>query len=331
MRSQRRDLQVFSLSFLDCICCGFGVVILLFVLSKFGEPLVIEQSTSELQATIARLEQTLHKLRGETEILNRELASRKDQLSEEKRKIARLRGDLSSIQGEHAAAKQDSEVQMIIEGKLALALQELTEEMKRLLKDRPRRATPSIGGIPVDSEYIVFVIDTSGSMQSGAWSLVRKKMEETLKVYPKVKGIQVMNDNGIYMFSQYRSRWIPDTPARRKAILDALTTWRPFSNSSPVEGIEEAVRSFYDPKKKISLYVFGDEYSGGRMQPVVDTVNQINMAASDGSRRVRIHAVGFPTVVNDPRGVTGVRFATLMRALCSRNGGAFVGLNTTRP
>ena len=331
MKSQRRDLQVFSLSFLDCICCGFGAVILLFVLSKFGEPLIIEQTTTQLQGTIAHLDKTLQELRGEAEILNRELAARKEQLSEEKRKLARLQGDLSSVEGEYASAIQDSEVQNIIEGKLALALQELTEEMKHLFKDRPRPVTPSIGGIPVDSEYIVFVIDTSGSMQSGAWSLVRKKMEETLKVYPKVKGIQVMNDDGIYMFPQYRGRWIPDTPARRKAILDVLPTWRPFSNSSPVEGIEEAIRGFYDPKKKISLYVFGDEYSGGKMQPVVDTVNRINRAASDGTRRVRIHAVGFPTVVSDPRGITGVRFATLMRVLCQQNGGTFVGLNTTQP
>jgi hypothetical protein len=31
------------------------------------------------------------------------------------------------------------------------------------------------------------------------------------------------------------------------------------------------------------------------------------------------------------RGNTGERFATLMRALCQRNGGTFVGLNSTRP
>ena len=30
-------------------------------------------------------------------------------------------------------------------------------------------------------------------------------------------------------------------------------------------------------------------------------------------------------------GVTGVRFATLMRVLCQKNGGTFVGLNTYRP
>ena len=30
---RRRQTQVFSLSFLDCICCGFGAIILIFVLN----------------------------------------------------------------------------------------------------------------------------------------------------------------------------------------------------------------------------------------------------------------------------------------------------------
>ena len=30
---RRRPTQIFSLAFLDCICCGFGAVILIFVLS----------------------------------------------------------------------------------------------------------------------------------------------------------------------------------------------------------------------------------------------------------------------------------------------------------
>ena len=91
-----------------------------------------------------------------------------------------------------------------------------------------------------------------------------------------------------------------------------------------------AITRFRDPKKKISLYVLGDEFSGEKMQQVVETVDRMNKAGPQGSRPVRIHAVGFPTVLNDPRGITGVRFATLMRVLCQKNGGTFVGLNTTR-
>ncbi|MGD2036663.1 MAG: hypothetical protein PVH28_02200 [Desulfobacterales bacterium] len=332
MKKRRRDIQIFSLSFLDCICCGFGAVILLFVLSKFAEPLIIEEVSADLEAKIIRLEAELVEIRGETTILNRDLAAKKEQLSEEKVRLARLQGDLSKIEGRFAGSEDTAQVQNIIEGKLARAMQELTQEMQRLLKARPRKMDRSIGGIPVDSEYIIFIIDTSGSMQRNAWPLVQKKFRETLDVYPKVKGIQVMNDMGEYMFSQYRGKWIPDTPARRRAIISRLSSWRAFSNSSPVEGITAAIRTFYATDKKISLYVFGDEFSGHRIQPVIDTVDHINKRTKDGSRRVRIHAVGFPVVMAKTKvsGNTGERFATLMRILCQRNGGTFVGLNSYR-
>ncbi len=332
MKKNRRDIQIFSLSFLDCICCGFGAVILLFVLSKFAEPMIIEEIKVDLEAKIVRLEEELVEIRGETAVLNRDLTAKNEQLSEEKIRLARLQGDLSKIEGQYAASKDSAQVQNIIEGQMARAMQELTEEMRRLLRTLPRKVDNSIGGIPVDSEYIIFIIDTSGSMQRNAWALVQKKLRETLDVYPKVKGIQIMNDMGEYMFSQYRGKWIPDTPARRRAIITRLSTWRAFSNSSPVEGITAAIRTFYSTDKKISLYVFGDEFSGQRIQPVIDTVDHINRQTKDGSRRVRIHAVGFPVVMakTNMRGNTGERFATLMRILCQKNGGTFVGLNTYR-
>ena len=78
--------------------------------------------------------------------------------------------------------------------------------------------------------------------------------------------------------------------------------------------------------------MFGDEFSGGAIQPVIDAVDRINKPTQSGQRRVRIHAVGFPVVMEKTRspGNTGERFATLMRILCQRNGGTFVGLNSTR-
>jgi hypothetical protein len=45
-----------------------------------------------------------------------------------------------------------------------------------------------------------------------------------------------------------------------------------LSNSSPVEGIQAAIRTFYAPDKKISLFVLGDEFSGNAIQPVIDAV-----------------------------------------------------------
>jgi hypothetical protein len=220
----------------------------------------------------------------------------------------------------------------VITEQLAIARQSLTAEMKRLLAGLEVRNN-LIGGIPVDSEYIIFVIDTSGSMYSYAWERMMAEIDATLNIYPNVKGIQIMNDMGNYMFSRYRGEWIPDTDARRRVIMQNLRNWNVFSNSSPVEGITAAIRTFYDPDKKISIYVFGDEFTGQSIAEVVDTVDRINREAGDGERRVRIHAVGFPVQfirAANQQG-TGIRFATLMRELTYRNGGSFVGLNDFRP
>jgi len=110
-----------------------------------------------------------------------------------------------------------------------------------------------------------------------------------------------------------------------------LRNWNVFSNSSPVEGITAAIKTFYDPGKKISIYVFGDQFTGTSIAQVMQTVERINHTDGEGNRRVRIHAVGFPVVFNTGLHDTGVRFATLMRELTYRNGGTFVALNDYRP
>ena len=183
------------------------------------------------------------------------------------------------------------------QNRLASAKQTLTDEMRRLLADyRPPIEDYKVGGIPVDSEYIIFLIDTSGSMQQYQWGRVQQQLRETLEVYPTVKGIQIMNDEGEYMFKSYRDEWIPDTPTRRQAILDTLKNWAPFSNSNPREGILAAIDRFYDPNKKISLYVYSDDFQQGSINPVVREIDRRNHANASGQRLVRIHAVAFPAV-----------------------------------
>jgi hypothetical protein len=127
------------------------------------------------------------------------------------------------------------------------------------------------------------------------------------------------------MFTEYRGKWIPDSPARRRAILDRFRNWQAFSNSSPSEGIIAAVRTFWTKDHPISIYVFGDEFTGPSIQDVVDTVDRINRSGETGDRLVRIHALAFPFSTQYPQH-TSMRYATLMRILCARNGGVFVGL-----
>jgi len=70
---RRREVQVFSLAFLDCICCGFGAIILLLVLSEIGQPAELEKSRKHLGGEVRLIEEQLNTLRGQTDELNREL------------------------------------------------------------------------------------------------------------------------------------------------------------------------------------------------------------------------------------------------------------------
>ena len=330
MKLKRHETEIFSMSFLDCICCGFGAIILLIVLTEVGRPVVLERQSADLDGQVAKLQKELYEIRGETDVLNRELKGRIEQLTQDRLQLARLQGDLTSIKGEFTASQKDAAVQNIMESQLVAAYQRLTAEMQRLLAQGYRRApTEAIGGIPVDSEYIIFVVDTSGSMQENHWTRAYQMLNEILDIYPKVKGIQVMDDEGAYMFSSYRGQWIPDTPARRKAIIDRMKSWESFSNSSPVEGVIAAIRTFWAPDKKVSIYVFGDDFTGESIQSVLDQVDRINRV-ENGQRRVRIHGIGFPMPDRVPQ-YGNYRFSALMRALCDRNGGTFVGLQSEEP
>ncbi len=329
-RKRKRAIEVFSLSFLDVISCGFGAIVLLLVISQFSEPRVRYEMSVNLKARIEALLKEKVKIGEELSHIDPELKSKQEQLSRLRTRVAALEAELHRVRARFKAAKTDDVAKKIVAKSLMEARQRLTEEMKRLQISRPVRFNPraAIGGIPVDSQYIIFVIDTSGSMLRFAWPIVRRKMKEILSVYPRVKGIQVMNDMGQYMFSQYQGRWIPDTLGRRRVILERLSSWTPFSNSSPVEGITRAIRDFYAPDKNISIYVLGDDFSRGSIQKVLDTVNRLNRPTRGRRRRMRIHAIGFPVLIKEaPTSPNIPRFATLMRRLAEDNGGSFVGLS----
>ena len=247
----RRTSETFNVSFLDVMSCGFGAIILLIMITKSSTPTTLEISDTPVEGSVLEMQRQLFEIRGETNILNRELNAKHEQISQYDDRIARLRRELSILNGEFNTTSQQSTEDDILQGQMALARQQLTDEMRRLQSNMDQvQLNESVGGVPVDSEYIIFLIDTSGSMFNYSWSRMLEVMVDTLDIYPEVKGIQVMNDMGEYLFSSFRGDWIPDTPARRQAILQRLRTWNPFSNSSPVEGITSGNSKLLRPGQK---------------------------------------------------------------------------------
>ena len=327
----RRNVQEMSLSFLDVICCGFGGIILLLMITKISLPLVMQDNSEEISALVLEKQELLARLLADTVDLENVITDSEAQLDELIPELEELDVELRELTDKFDQIIAFIAASSSTQDDLILAKQSLTDEMARLLGSGFQRRTSAIGGITVDSEYIIFVIDTSGSMQQGAWGEVVAKVEEVLNVYPNVKGIQVLNDMGDYMFRDTHQKWIEDTPSLRERIVNRLGTWNIYSNSSPVEGIETAISHFYDPKKLISIYVFGDDFQGVSVEDVVDRIDQVNAADSQNNRRVRIHAVGFPVYFDAGYTAPSVsRFTLLMRELSYRNNGSFVGLPNQR-
>ena len=319
-RQNRRNISEISISFLDVISCGFGAIVLLLLIAKTVDSSFLQTEKDPTLSSIPVIQKKLFEIRGEINVLRETLKYKEIQFQDARKEVASLEQELIKSQ-------QKNSVFIDKKVKLELAQQNLTDEMRRLVTTQKKSKKDVIGGIPVDSEYIVFIIDTSGSMSNFAWTRVKKEMINILNIYPQVKGIQVMNDMGDYMFSSFNKKWIPDTPARRKAILSRLTTWAPFSNSSPVEGIQKAIRQFYSSKNKISLYVFGDDFTGGSIGQVLKATDKINKLEG-ADRLVRIHTVGFPVHFKVEGGnlQTATRFSALMRELSYDNNGTFIGL-----
>ncbi len=336
MKLVRREPPEIGIPFLDTITCGIGAIILLMTVTT-TRPIAPEPPADDPRAVqISRLQRELFAARAETAAAQaqaRERGARRALSDAELDKIKQQIAALLGAQAHDAKAAEQAALNAQVYGELKTAQQRLSEEMERLYaqKNRPQPKN-LIGGVPVDSEYICFIIDTSGSMFNYAWQRMLDQMVETLTVYPRVKGLQVMNDEGSYMFPEYAGEWIPDSPARRMAVIERLRGWNVFSNSSPSEGIEAAIQQFYRPDRKISLFVYGDEFTGKSIAEVADFVRRLNRPNARGEPLVRIHAVGFPVQFAQAIGGqgTGIRFAALMRELTRQNGGSFVGLNSFR-
>ncbi len=307
MKQKRRDGEIFSISFLDVICCSFGAMVLLVLLSKndvVGEPLQVDLVQKLLDRVIAE-----KKKKTDSEQAH-------ERLSEQ---IRTLQDEFAALE-EPAANPEDLQQRIADNKKVLKELQRKSSALERhSAKKTATVEKEQVGGIPVDSNYIIFIVDTSGSMQE-IWPRVMRELENVLNIHPRVKGFQIMNDNGTYLIKSYGKKWISDTPGRRKAVLAAMRIWSSFSNSSPVEGLNQALKTYAKSTDKLAVYIFGDDYSGGSYDPVLDTITKLNTNFA-GQPIARIHGIGFQ------RADYGTdRFATLMREIARRNRGAFVAL-----
>ena len=328
---RRRSTPTFSLSFLDCICCGFGAIILIFVLT------IDSRQKEKIEALEA-----LRKILAAHLLQIAQIKTSREELDRSNARLATLVTDSRLRNDTIHALLDDLERKLQLEKKGQEALLVDLDELKREIAARQKKpemelkdVKPLPVGVPVGSNYIAFVIDTSGSMRDpntgGLWGVAIRKIEEVLDVYPQVDGIQVLDADGRFVLAGGRNGgWLPDSPDTRSAIKRTLRRYDADTISNPVPGIYRAIRTLYDPKDekmRMGIYVFGDEFTE-TADPVLRRLEELNPADENGRRKIVINAVGFPTTIQFQfsMGNTGVKFANLMREVTYRHGGAFIAV-----
>lgn len=313
MKIKKKEFDIFNLSFLDIISCGFGAVVLLVLISNTAEDTSLS-NVVEVEKLLAQVITLENSIDGLAQKIDQQKKKNDDQLAETGSlggAAETLAKSLSRKEREENALAGDLQGLSLVQSTLNRV--SISPSSSNTIRD------VEVGGIPVDSDYVIFIVDTSGSMQS-IWSRVSKEILNVLSIHPEVIGFQILNDQGKSLISGYRGRWIPDTPQRRKSVMRVFGGWKGASNSSPVEGIETALKLYAKPGQSTAIYVFGDDYTGSSYDPVIAKITKMNRLQKDGQRLAKIHGVGFLS-----KYTTG-RFSILMRELAKKNGGTFLAL-----
>lgn len=312
-RLARAPIEIFSISFLDIISCAFGAVVMLVLLAKNGDQ-DSERGPDNLSILIDQV------LAAQTyvEQLQGALSDKQDAL--EKAQSVSSSVTLEKANYESAVPRAMKTLQQLKEQATALR-QEIRVAQARLNAPVPaEEPDDEVGGIPTDAEYVVFVIDNSGSMSGGSgWNNVTDVVSDILKSHPKMKGFQVMAADGSHLYRGQEGQWLSDSDSMRSKAIKRMSSFR-GGGSAPEVGIMQAIQLYGNTRGRVSLYVFGDDYRPANLDRIVSQITTANTDAN-GKTKVRIHGVGFNRLHGNPE-----MFAAFMQALAKRNRGAFVGL-----
>lgn len=178
MARRRRQMEVFSMSFLDCMSCGFGAVILFFMIINSQVVHESDNPPELAQAETVKLEFEILEQRKNLVLARNTMARLEDEQVRAEDRIAQIIALIEKLKEE--LVKHDSVTLAKIERveKLQSDIESLEEEKKRLLameKEREgegNRVRTFVGdgdrqyltGLKVGGDRILVLVDNSASM-----------------------------------------------------------------------------------------------------------------------------------------------------------------------
>jgi hypothetical protein len=287
MRRRTREINVFSMSFLDAITAGFGAVVLLFMLVSQNAMLesnaVVEDRTAEAQrwelkvltgqknlvALKERLQQQLEqwtKLRAERQNLVSEVQVTTSELEKLTMDSSARRTAIEKLRAELAALDKESQA-------LTAAASKPSDDGTRLRAFEGEGNRQYLTGLRMGGRNVVILVDVSGSMLDRTIvNVIRRRNmpPEQQRQAPKWK--QVVNT-----VDWLTTQITPGTQLQIIAFSDEAHSvmagsdgqWIRVTSGSEVDAAVETLRGMY-PKGPTSLHV---AYAAARaLQPTPDNI-----------------------------------------------------------
>ncbi len=179
MALRRRSVEVFSLSFLDCICCGFGAVILFYTIISAQSGMRRVHDTDAMMAEVNRLEEEVLIGTKNLVILRNAVQKVDSDRANAETRSTKLIADLKVNQHEMSAYDQTSLARRERIEKLKTDIQALEAGTRRLEAGAADRAPPGqdikafrdtggdrryITGIKIRGKRVLILLDRSASM-----------------------------------------------------------------------------------------------------------------------------------------------------------------------
>jgi len=177
---KRRQTEVFSMSFLDCMSCGFGAVILFFMIINSHVNATTDDESSELMAETNRLEIEVLEGRKNLALLRNTKQKLETEMEDADTQIAQIIALIKELQAE--LDKYDKETLAKIERveKLQSDIKSLEDEVKRLLAIKAEQDAAGeqirtfrgdgdrqyLTGLKLGGERTLILVDRSASMLS---------------------------------------------------------------------------------------------------------------------------------------------------------------------
>ena len=303
------------MSFLDIMPCGFGALVLILLISEFQETeiKVVINDANKLLDTNDLMETRINELSVIDDKIDTELI----ELSQINNNIKKLKIILKKRQ-------------LISKNLNDLASDnEYSINKKRSAKQNQPIEQNEASGIKIDSRYLVFIIDNSGSMQtSGPWSRVLQEIDSIIQTFPSLEGYLILNDAGKTIHGG--SPWLKPSKSNRSTSINLLKANpnKYMSLSNPVIALKVAINRYGVNYKDVGVFVVGDDVlDNNRIENISNDILKLN-SLPGGLKKVRINAIAFLTAKDEAiYEQQNMNYLILMRELTEQSGGALVVVN----